>query len=77
MITVAVLVPTPNGAGPWHFAVKVVLMQFGVSASKAILFALIVHALQTLLVILLGLYGLIRLRLERVSHIQFIESNHN
>lgn len=57
MITVAVLVPTPNGAGPWHFAVKVVLMQFGISVADAILFALIVHALQTLLVILLGIYG--------------------
>lgn len=57
MITVAVLVPTPNGAGPWHFAVKVVLMLFGIAAADAILFALIVHALQTLLVVILGLYG--------------------
>lgn len=65
MITVAVLVPTPNGAGPWHFAVKVVLMQFGVSMGNAILFALIVHAFQTLLVILLGLYGFLTLRTNR------------
>lgn len=61
MITVAVLVPTPNGAGPWHFAVKVVLMQFGLTAANAILFALIVHAMQTLLVILLGFYGYVTL----------------
>lgn len=61
MITIAVLVPTPNGAGPWHFAVKVVLMQFGISIGNAILFALIVHALQTLLVIVLGVYGYLTL----------------
>ena len=67
MITIAVLVPTPNGAGPWHFAVKVVLMQFGISMDHAIMFALIVHALQTLLVILLGLYGYLTLKTTRPS----------
>ena len=65
MITVAVLVPTPNGAGPWHFAVKIVLMQFGISMSHAILFALIVHAFQTLLVVLLGFYGYLTLRTNK------------
>lgn len=65
MITVAVLVPTPNGAGPWHFAVKIVLMQFGISAANAILFALIVHALQTLLVIILGVHGYITILFTR------------
>lgn len=64
MITVAVLVPTPNGAGPWHFAVKIVLTLFGVTAEGAILFALIVHALQTLLVVVLGIYGYVALILS-------------
>ena len=27
----AVLVPTPNGAGPWHFAVKTVLVLYGLA----------------------------------------------
>ena len=67
MITIAVLVPTPNGAGPWHFAVKVVLAQFGISIDNAILFALIVHALQTLLVILLGVYGYLTLTLPETK----------
>ena len=53
----AVLVPTPNGAGPWHFAVKTVLVLYGVGESDGVMFVLIVHTLQTLLVILLGLYG--------------------
>ncbi|MBP3773816.1 MAG: flippase-like domain-containing protein [Bacteroidaceae bacterium] len=72
MITLAVLVPTPNGAGPWHFAVKVVLLQFGVGMENAILFALIAHALQTLLVVLLGLYGLLTISMgKHTKHTQF------
>lgn len=55
--TFAVVVPTPNGAGPWHFAVITMMMLYGVSAVDASLFALIVHGIQTLLVILLGLWG--------------------
>lgn len=55
--TFAVLVPTPNGAGPWHFAVKTMLVLYGVAEEPAIMFALIVHAIQTFEVILLGAYG--------------------
>ena len=44
--TFAVIVPTPNGAGPWHFAVITMMMLY-------------VHGIQTLLVILLGVYGLV------------------
>jgi len=55
--TFAVLVPTPNGAGPWHFAVKTVLMLYGVEGNSGALFALIVHTVQTLLVAALGLYA--------------------
>lgn len=58
----AVLIPTPNGAGPWHFAVKTMLVLYGVNASDAILFALVVHALQTGLIIVLGVAGLIALQ---------------
>lgn len=55
--TFAVVVPTPNGAGPWHFAVITMMMLYGVSPADASVFALIVHAVQTLLVILLGVWG--------------------
>ena len=55
--TFAVIVPTPNGAGPWHFAVNTMMMLYGVSPTDAAIFALIVHGVQTLLVILLGLWG--------------------
>lgn len=61
----AVLVPTPNGAGPWHFAVKTILVLYGVSESDGVMFVLIVHTLQTLLVILLGLYATVALACTR------------
>ncbi len=55
--SVAVVVPTPNGAGPWHFAVKTMLMLFGVADADALYFVLIVHSIQTLLVAALGVYA--------------------
>ena len=55
--SIAVIVPTPNGAGPWHFAVKAMLMLYGVAESDALVFVLIVHAVQTLLVMVLGLWA--------------------
>ena len=56
--TFAVLVPTPNGAGPWHFAVMTMMMLYGVGKEDAGIFALLVHGIQTFLLILLGIYGL-------------------
>ena len=55
--TFAVLVPTPNGAGPWHFAVKTMLILYGVGDVDALNFVLIVHSVQTLLVVVLGVYA--------------------
>ena len=55
--SIAVLVPTPNGAGSWHFAVKTMLILYGVAEAPALCFVLIVHTVQTLLVAALGLYG--------------------
>lgn len=62
--TFAVLVPTPNGAGPWHFAVKTILVLWGISEPDAILFALVVHTIQTALVVVLGVFGWIRVSLR-------------
>ena len=50
--------PTPNGAGPWHFAIISMMMLYGVNVTDAGIFALIVHGIQTFLVVLLGVYGL-------------------
>ena len=61
--SIAVAVPTPNGAGPWHFAVITMMMMYGVGKEDAGIFALLVHGIQTFLLILLGVYGLVALPL--------------
>lgn len=55
--SIAVIVPTPNGAGPWHFAVKTMLILYGVIDEYALYFVLIVHTVQTMLVVALGIYA--------------------
>jgi uncharacterized protein (TIRG00374 family) len=65
--SIAVIVPTPNGAGPWHFAVKTMLILYGVAEPQALYFVLIVHTVQTLLVVLLGVYAWIALTGARVK----------
>lgn len=59
--SIAVIVPTPNGAGPWHFAVKTMLILYGVADNNALYFVLIVHSVQTLLVVALGIYSWVAL----------------
>jgi len=59
--SISVIVPTPNGAGPWHFAVKTILVLYGVASVNAEAFALIVHTIQTALVPVLGISSLIML----------------
>ena len=59
--SIAVIVPTPNGAGPWHFAVKTMLILYAVGSNDALNFVLIVHSVQTLLVVVLGVYAWIAL----------------
>lgn len=67
--SIAVAVPTPNGAGPWHFAVITMMMMYGVSKEEAGIFALLVHGIQTFLLILLGIYGLVALPLTNKKRI--------
>lgn len=61
--SIAVIVPTPNGAGPWHFVIITLMMMYGVTKGDAGAFALLVHGIQTFLLILLGIYGLAALPL--------------
>ena len=63
--SIAVIVPTPNGAGPWHFAVKTMLILYGVADEKALYFVLIVHTVQTLLVVALGIYAWLALNFTK------------
>ena len=64
--SIAVVVPTPNGAGPWHYVIMSIMVLYGVTKTDAGTFALIVHSTQTLLVALLGLYGIVALQLRSV-----------
>lgn len=67
--SISVIVPTPNGAGPWHFAVKTILILYGLADNDAVSFVLIVHTIQTALVPLLGVYSLVCLGLRnKTSH---------
>ena len=65
--SIAVIVPTPNGAGPWHFAVKTMLILYGVVDEHALYFVLIVHTVQTMLVIALGIYAWVALLFTKIS----------
>lgn len=56
--SVGVLLPTPAGAGPWHFAiVKTLTGVYGAHKAAAQSLALISHGLKTALVMLLGAWG--------------------
>ena len=61
MGSIAVIVPTPNGMGPWHFAVKTIFVLYGVKDINAETFVLIVHTIQTALIPVLGVFSLIML----------------
>lgn len=63
-ISVAIIIPTPNGAGPWHFVVTSLLVaSCGVLEPQAASFALIVHTFQTLFVLLFGAVSWILLQI--------------
>lgn len=63
-ISLAIIIPTPNGAGPWHFVVISMMTLYGVSHADASSFAIIVHTFQTLGVIMLGVYGWVALQVR-------------
>jgi len=69
--SITVIVPTPNGAGPWHFAVKTMLILYGVADEHALYFVLIVHTVQTMLVILLGIYAWVALNFTSKKSISY------
>lgn len=63
--SIAVLVPTPNGAGPWHFAITSMLVLYGVALNDAKTFALVLHTAQTATYLLCGAIAWIALHLVR------------
>ncbi|MDR2475396.1 MAG: flippase-like domain-containing protein [Bacteroidales bacterium] len=60
---VGIVVPVQGGVGPWHAAVQFSMPLFGILVPKALIFALIVHGVQWMMINLLGIVGLIALPL--------------
>lgn len=63
--SIAVLIPTPNGAGPWHWSVASMLVLYGVSHTDAQTFALVLHTAQTFAYLIFGAIAWIALHLIR------------
>ncbi|MCD7937095.1 MAG: flippase-like domain-containing protein, partial [Tannerellaceae bacterium] len=61
MSSVGVAVPVPGGMGAWHFMVYTTLMCYGVKMSDALAFAMVVFAIQSIWVIICGLFGIMAL----------------
>jgi uncharacterized membrane protein YbhN (UPF0104 family) len=57
----SVIVPTPGGAGAWHFVIISMMSLYNVDITEAGIFALLVHGIKTFLVALLGVYGMVML----------------
>ncbi len=55
------LAPAPNGVGAYHFMLSQTLILYGIAQEKALVFALVVHGMQTLLIVIGGLASLILL----------------
>ncbi len=65
MGSLAVIAPVQGGTGPWHFMIIATLVYLGVASSSAAIFALVVHAIQQIFVLILGLYAFISINLCR------------
>ncbi|MDR2385118.1 MAG: flippase-like domain-containing protein [Tannerella sp.] len=63
MSSLGVAVPVQGGIGVWHFMVISTLVTFGVNKTDAGAFAFVVFAVQSMWVILTGLFGIIALPL--------------
>ena len=61
--SVAVLVPTPNGAGPWHYAIVKMLGIYGAPEADAQPLAFVLHFCQTMIYLLCGFIAWIVLKL--------------
>ena len=58
MSSIGVAVPVQGGIGVWHFMVISTFVAFGVDSTDAGAFAFLVFAIQTLWVVIVGLFGI-------------------
>jgi Predicted integral membrane protein len=71
MSSIGVAVPVQGGIGVWHFMVISTLVAFGVNSNDAGAFAFLVFAIQTLWVVVVGLFGIAALPvINKEKHIE-------
>ena len=67
--SIAVLVPTPNGAGPWNLAIVKMLGIYGASDTDSQPMSFVLHFCQTMIYLLCGLIAWITLKIiHREGH---------
>lgn len=66
--SVAVLVPTPNGAGPWNLAIVKMLGIYGAKTNEAQIMSFVLHFCQTMIYLLCGFIAWIALKIIHRNH---------
>jgi glycosyltransferase 2 family protein len=61
--SLGMLAPAPNGTGAYHFMVSQTLVLLGIGIEQALVFALVVHGMQTIVLMLGGIISLIAIPL--------------
>jgi uncharacterized protein (TIRG00374 family) len=78
MSSIGVAVPVQGGMGVWHFMVISTLVAFGVNSTDAGAFALVVYTIQTVWVVLTGLFGIAALPIvNKQPNEDAPKTNHN
>ncbi|HEY5569999.1 MAG TPA: lysylphosphatidylglycerol synthase transmembrane domain-containing protein, partial [Bacteroidales bacterium] len=63
MGSLGVIIPVPQGIGTWHFMIINTLVMFGIGGPQAAAFALLVHATNAIMMIVLGFIAVLILPL--------------
>lgn len=69
MGSIGMSIPVQGGLGPWHLAVIATLSLYGVGEPVSKVFALVAHGSQMLLIVLLGIYTLFSIALEKKADV--------
>ena len=75
MSSIGVAVPVQGGIGVWHFMVISTLVAFGVNSGDAGAFAFLVFAIQTVWVVLVGLFGIFALPIANKDKLEINDTD--
>lgn len=65
MGSISMGIPVQGGLGPWHLAIIATLALYGVGENAAGAFALVAHGIQMILIMILGIYTMFSIALEK------------